>query len=144
MPKVLALSVLALLVATGCDTLSADAPVEFDRLSAPPAIRFAGTAVFRDPAAWEAFWQQNGGDGQAPDVDFDSQTVVGVFYGGQSGCDPATAVGMIESADSDGAAATVKLRPLPNLGPCDRFFYPAEFVAVDTRQPIRLTGSIPS
>jgi hypothetical protein len=106
-----------------------DAPVEFVRHNVEllPALVLDSTnlsgvhesrdVVIKDKAAWAALWTEHAGQvrlltetGAAvpmrplPDVDFNSQMVIGVFTGGGNGCNSTS----IDSVSSDGKAITVR------------------------------------
>ena len=104
-----------------------------------------GTTVIRDQSRLESFARYPGGDlAPVPEVDFDRQLVVGVFYGGSlhGGC--GGDVEVVEAVRSEGDALVVEVGPLPDLGPCRAIVYPAEMVVVDAKSwDVRFVGEVP-
>ena len=145
MTNAVALSLLALKLA-GCDAFLADEPVGFERLALPASAVFVnGTTVIRDQSRLESFARFQEGDlAPVPDMDFERQLVVGVFYGGSfhAGCSGDAEV--VEAVRSEGDRLVVEVGPLPDLGPCRGVVYPAEMVVVDaTSSDVRFVGEVP-
>jgi hypothetical protein len=120
----------------GCDLLaSSDSgkPVSFSNLDRGEdlRVRISGTTVIRSRADWKTFWKKHGGKGPAPTVDFNHQTVLGVFYGGslRGGC--RSRVDVIREIGQEGETLSVDVGKLPDLGPCRMVVYPIDVVAVE-------------
>ena len=150
MPKVLVLGVFAALALAGCDAAEEgappDGPVGFTRVDLPASPVFVdGTTVICSDFQLASFARrEDGSTAPVPDVDFDRQLVVGVFYGGSfhGGC--SGDVEVIESVRVDGGALVVEVGPLPDLGPCRAIVYPADMVVVDAQVPaVRFAGDVP-
>ena len=149
MPRPAAL--VALLALAACDASLADdappdGPVAFATLDLPASpVLVNGTTVVRSSGELERFARRDdGGLAPLPDVDWDRQLVVGVFYGGSlhGGC--SGEVEVIRSVRADGGALVVDVGPLPDLGPCRAIVYPAQMAVVDARAPVvRFTGEVP-
>ena len=133
MPKRILLVTCLVCWLAGCDALVPDEPVPFTHVERVNALRVQinGTTMIRDRWDWEAFWQRHGGALPAPAVDFERQTVLGVFYGGSlyGGCH--SDVEVVEAVRRDGDALEVRVGPLPDLGICRQVVYPLDIVVVD-------------
>jgi hypothetical protein len=149
MTKLCLLVALGGLVLSGCDAFSAAEAVPFSNIEQAGRLRVqvSGTTVIRDRPGWEAFWQQHGGVAPAPAVDFDRQTVLGVFYGGafHSGC--TSEVDVIRSVKLAHGRLEVRVDRLPDLGPCRAIVYPLDVVVVDAPPSqafdVRFVGRVP-
>ena len=145
MTKAAALSLVALALA-GCDAFSLDEPVPFERLALPTSAVFVnGTTVIRDQTRLESFARYQGGDlAPVPEVDFERQLVVGVFYGGSFHAGCSGDVEVVEAVRLEGDRLVVEIGPLPDLGPCRAVVYPAEMVVVDAESfDVRFAGEVP-
>ncbi len=145
--RISAVCVAALL--TGCDFGSPDRILPLELVEETEAVRVqvTGTTVIRSASEWEAFWIGNGGPSPVPPVDFERQFVAGVFYGGtqRTGCE--NRVSLIESAFQFGREVEVRLKPLPDLGPCRAVVYPIDLVAfnapVEGDYSVSFKGAVP-
>jgi hypothetical protein len=120
----------------GCDLLSSGEsgePVSFSNVEREEnmRVRISGTTVIRSRADWETFWKKHGGEGPVPTVDFNHQTILGVFYGGslRGGC--RSRVDVIREVRHKGETLSVEVGKLPDLGPCRMVVYPIDVVAVE-------------
>jgi len=67
-----------------------------------------------------------------PTVDFNRQTVLGVFYGGSFHAGCRTRVDVIQEVrKEEGETLSVEVRKLPDLGPCRMVVHPIDVVTVD-------------
>jgi hypothetical protein len=120
----------------GCDLLSSSdsgEPVSFSNVERGEnlRVRISGTTVIRSRADWKTFWKKHGGEGPLPAVDFDHQTVLGVFYGGSFHAGCRSRVDVIREVRQEGETLSVDVRKLPDLGPCRMVVHPIEVVAVE-------------
>jgi hypothetical protein len=129
--KLLPIAVLAGCVLAGCGVFGSDEAVPFSDFEQADAlyVPVARTAVIKDQPSWVAFWQQHGGEAQVPPVDFERQTVFGVFYGQQGGC--TSKVDVVRSIHHGRSALEVAVGPLPDLGLCRAIVYPLDVVVAD-------------
>ena len=137
----------ALVVLAGCDAFASGEPVAFTTLTAPmERVAVNGTTVLRDPQALAAFVRETPNEGPVsfPDVDFERQIVLGVFYGGSFHAGCTGAVEVIESVQQERDELVVRIGPLPDLGPCRAVVYPSQLVVVDATSPkVRFEGPLP-
>lgn len=137
---------LAALALAGCDAFESSEPVAFARVALPASPMLVnGTTVIRDEYRLDAFTRREDGSRiTVPDIDFDRQMVVGVFYGGSFHAGCRADVETIETVHVQGDALVVEVGPLPDLGPCRGVVYPAEMVVVDARaDDVRFVGAVP-
>ena len=149
----------AVLALAGCDALSSDEPVAYADVERAEALRVQVTGttvtVIRDRSSWERFWSGHvgtaGPDGAgiaAPEVDFERQTVVGVFYGGSLHAGCGSSVDVVRSAREESGAVEVEVGPLPDLGPCRAVVYPLDLVVLDVPPSealdVRFVGAVPT
>lgn len=121
----------------GCDLISSSEfsgePVSFSNVERGEnlRVRISGTTVIRSGADWKTFWKKHGGEGSVPTVDFNRQTVLGIFYGGSlhGGC--RSRVDVIREVRQEGETLSVDVGKLPDLGPCRMVVYPIDVVAVE-------------
>jgi len=144
--KALPLAVLALLALAGCDVFSSDDSVPFERLALPAhPVHVNGTTVIREQWRLETFARGTSGEMvPLPDVDFERQLVVGVFYGGSLHYGCGGPIEVVRAVRASGDALVVEIGPLPDLGPCRGNVYPAEMVVVDAAsRDVRFVGDVP-
>jgi hypothetical protein len=149
MSKLLSFGLLTAFALAGCDVFYGGEAVPFSRVERIDHLRVqvSGTTVIRDQSSWEAFWQQHGEKTPAPSVDFQRETVFGVFYGGafHSGC--RSAVEVIRDVNRSGGTVEIRIGPLPDLGPCDAVVYPLDVVVADVPPSqvldVRFRGHLP-
>ena len=109
-------------------------------------VMFPETAVYRDDAAWTQLWAENCGAFELPVIDFESEMIVGVYYGGSSysGCQNWAEV--IESITATEEEIRVELIELDDdqLGHCDGMVYPMQLVKIAKSDlPVVFTGVLP-
>ena len=146
MLKRMTLVAAAALALAACDASSQDDLVSFERIALPASpVLVNGTEVIRDQSRLEMFARdQEGGLVSIPEVDFESQLVIGVFYGGTSRSGCRSDVEVVEAVRLEDDVLVVEIRPLPNLGMCDMIVYPAEMVVVSARsRDVRFVGDVP-
>ena len=107
----------------GCDLLSSSdsgKPVSFSHVERMEnlRVRISGTTVIRSRSDWERFWKKHEGEVPVPTVNFDRQTVLGVFYGGSFHVGCRSRVDVIRDVRRDGETLSVDVGKLPDLGPC--------------------------
>ena len=149
MPKQVLFVLSLVMAAAGCDMLVPNEPVSYTDLDEVAALRVQinGTTVIRDRWEWDRFWQQHGGGADAPDVDFERQVVLGVFYGGSlhAGCH--SEVDVVAAVRHEGDALEILVGPLPDLGPCRAVVYPLDIVVAEVPawdiRTVRFTGRVP-
>jgi|GEM_PF-2973191 len=108
-----------------------------------------GIIIFTDNEAWlefhDRYWNlyDNTGKTDPPDVDFENETVIGVFWGTQSrGCyDWVNCMRVVYVA---GDFMEIYVAPLPDLGPCDALAYPLQMIKIKmTYIHTRFIGNVP-
>ena len=155
MPKLILAALAAAVTFAGCDATS-DESLAYSDLQQDEYLRVqvTGTTVIRDSGSWQRFWSSHvsttGLDGAliaAPTVNFERQTVVGVFYGGSPRAGCASTVDVVRSVTEEGGVVQVSLGPLPDLGPCRAVVYPVDIVVVDVAPSmaldVRFVGDVP-
>jgi hypothetical protein len=145
------------IAAAGCTEENPNAgsqffPLIFQDIPAAGALRVQQpmTAVFRDQASWNDFWQANApGGGSAPVADFNREMLIAVFWGVQpAGCtnfvNAIEAVGLrFEGVNSVGAVE-VQVGPLPPLGSCATTVFPVQVVSTDrSGAQVVFVGDVP-
>ncbi|PAP78411.1 hypothetical protein BSZ37_19275 [Rubrivirga marina] len=144
MPNVVLL--LAALAFAGCDVFESSEPVAFTRIALPARpVLVNGTTVVRGDYQLSAFTRSvNDSLISVPTIDFDRQTVLGVFYGGSFHAGCRGNVETIEGIRLAGDALIVEVGPLPDLGPCRAIVYPSDMVVVNARATsVRFVGAVP-
>jgi hypothetical protein len=158
MIRKMAACVLVLVSSMACKTGDPTTQVQYFPLvftnfiaAQPLRVTSPGTQVFKDQAAWDAFWQQHAPlAGPAPVLDFTQEMLIAVFWGAQGvGCfdfveailnvqarvDALNTLGVIE----------VDVGPLPDLGSCATPVNPLQVVSVEaTITPVEFIGLVPS
>ncbi|MCP4545221.1 MAG: hypothetical protein GY835_01995 [bacterium] len=104
------------------------------------------TSVYMDSTTWGQLWSQYCGAYEVPAVDFDSEMVLAVFYGGgsYSGCQ--SWVEVIVSITATDDQIVVNIGPLDEdqLGACDGMAFPIQLVRIDRSDlPVVFTGNLP-
>ena len=136
---------------TGCDVFFSDEPVPYADLDevAVLQVQIDGTTVIRSRSEWDMFWQQHkhSGGPSAPEVDFERQVVLGVFYGGSLHAGCRSEVDVVAAVRRDGDALEVLVGPLPDLGPCRAVMHPLDVVVADVpaweARTVRFIGRVP-
>lgn len=152
MNKLLAVVLLAALGILGCDASSAGDAVPFSKVEEAErlTVRISGTTVLRTADEWAEFWKRHETTipaRSAPAVDFERQTVIGVFYGGSlySGCH--SQVEVIQEVEQVGRWLEVSVSALPDLGVCRAIVHPLDIVVVDIPPAqaldVRFKGQVP-
>ena len=137
---------LAALALAGCDAFEPSEPVAFARIALPASpVLVDGTTVIRGDYQLDAFTRREDGNRVAvPDIDFERQMIVGVFYGGSFHAGCRADVETIETVRVQGDVLVVEVGPLPDLGPCRGIVYPAEMVVVDAQaDEVQFVGAVP-
>ena len=111
-----------------------------------------GTSVITSDLGWMDLWERywNVYDGQGnktppPEVNFDKEMVIGVFWGGYcaySGCTNESP--SIESVWIENDTLWIKVGELKNLGPCDMCVCPLHLIQTQKLDmPVRFVGDVP-
>jgi len=108
-----------------------------------------GVRIFTDNEAWlefhERYWNlyDNSGKTDPPEVDFERETVIGVFWGTlPQGC--YNWVECINVIYINGSFMEIYVAPLPDLGPCDVIAHPLQMIKIRmTDVLIEFTGNVP-
>lgn len=106
------------------------------------AVTEADARVFLDDAEWKAFWTDHSAE-EAPDVDFEQEMAVGLFWGGgYSGCtNRAEVIREVREGDS---RVVVEVGPLGSLGDCDMVVLPNQVIRLERiDKPIAFDGELP-
>ncbi len=137
-----------LVVASRCDLFRDDEsgpkPVPFRSVTAAAdlTVETAGTAVFRDDAAWSSFWVAHS-TAPVPAIDFSRETLVAVFWGRATCIKLAQAIERVERRDG---VIEVTVGPLPPLlgADCPASETTLEVVAIPASAlPVRFVGDVP-
>lgn len=143
----------ALVVLSGCDIVETEfSEIEFDTVTFQTySVDEPQVVYFNDYESWSMFYLrhysgiQNGTTPPvAPQIDFDLNTLVGIFWGEQpSGCThDAYAVDMVERRSS---TLRITVGPLNDLGTCRMITYPQQYVIIPVRtNRIELAGQPPA
>ena len=145
----------ALLLAS-CDLFESEngEPLLFQNVedAEPLKVQTAHTAVFKNEAAWTAFWEEHvtqiNADGEQvapPKVNFAEDMLIAVFWGdnGYAGC--SFFAEAIEGVSAKSQALTVEVGKLPDLGPCRMSVMPLQVIKVDrTEATVVFKGRVPN
>jgi len=151
--RTIGLSLAALLILSGCDIVETEfSEIEFDTVTFQTyTVAEPQVVYFNDYESWSMFYRRhysgisNGTTiPTAPQIDFDLNTLVGIFWGEQpSGCThDAYAVDMVERRSS---TLRITVNPLNDLGDCRMVTYPQQYIVIPVRTRfIQLAGSPPA
>lgn len=112
----------------------------------------SGTKVITSDSEWESFWNlywnQFGGSGHKtppPEIDFDHEMVIAVFWGGNcsySGCTNESP--SIESILVVGNTLYIIVGEMADLGPCEMCVAPLHLIRTEkSNLPVRFIGNVP-
>lgn len=120
-------------------------PMPFENVSWEEGFRVLdpGTVVINDDSTWISFWNRYEMGSPPPSIDFQQNTLIGVFWGdGWSGCH--SAVQAIEIYKNQSNQIEVFIKPLPDLGPCFMLVSPLQVVTISkTLLPVIFSGDVP-
>lgn len=109
----------------------------------------SGIRIFTDNEAWlefhDRYWNlyDNTGKTDPPEVDFENETVIGVFWGARpQGC--YNWVNCLNVIYVNGNFMQIYIAPLPDLGWCDVIVHPLQVIKVRmTDIHVEFTGNLP-
>ncbi len=146
---------LSILIALAILPVCGDAPVEKEYAvfvnfleASLLHVTTPGAFLFRDNDSWNSFCDEywTGDDPGVniprPEVDFESDMIIGVFWGRDGGC--YSWVDCIRAVFIWPDVIDVHISPLPDLGDCDMIVWPLQVIKMERYDlPVEFNGHVP-
>ncbi|UCE66599.1 MAG: hypothetical protein JSU85_00870 [Candidatus Zixiibacteriota bacterium] len=102
-----------------------------------------GTFVFEDNDSWDSFCDEYWGGGiPRPEVDFENNMIIGIFWGQTSGC--YEWVNCVRTVFIRRGVIEVHISPMPDLGDCEMIVYPMQVIKIRSHElPVEFHGHFP-
>ncbi|MCC5925617.1 MAG: hypothetical protein JJU41_03560 [Bacteroidetes bacterium] len=148
--SIIIVCLLLFLTFSGCELVSTEfQEMDFESLQTSTRVEEPMVVVFNDYESWSMFFRRHYSGihhtepPPAPAFDFDTHTLVGIFWGQQpSGCTHyANAVERVERRSN---VIRITVGPLNDLGSCRMITYPQEYIHLPRRtRHVQFIGEVP-